>query len=387
MMNRLLFAVVVACGSDPEPAAIQAPAADTEDAAYEPHVASPAEIQYGVCVQCHGLHGEGRPELGAPRIAQLDANYVMSQLRSFRAGTRGYHPNDESGQAMAAVAAGLPDAAIELLGPFVEALDAVGRAPTAKDWGGASAYGTCATCHGRDGTGDVALQAPALAQQDPAYLARQLRHYRDGVRGGPQGAPLGMAMAAQVANLSDSRIDELVAHIGSLRPAPPPVENPPVTRSREEGLAAFADIYAVHTHPRCKNCHPDGDAPLQGDDSHAHIYGITRFSPLEGTHCSTCHAPEPVGDGQVPLPPADAVWSMPPQTMAFQNRTPAQMCAQLKNPETNGGRGLADLAEHVAHDHLLVTSWHSGRETPPISHPELVERYEVWGEAGGPCPD
>ncbi|MEN0067050.1 MAG: c-type cytochrome [Myxococcota bacterium] len=387
-MTRFLFAALAACGSEPEPVApVAAEAPEVEEKAYEPYVAGPAEVQYGVCVQCHGLHGEGRPELGAPRIGQLDAEYVTAQLRSFRAGTRGYDPEDESGQAMRAVAAGLPDEAIELLGPFVEDLDPAPQAPTAKVSGGAAAYGVCSSCHGPDGLGNEALQAPALAQQHPAYLTRQLRHYRDGGRGGPQGAPLGMTMAAQATGLSDDRIERLVAHIGSLREEPPPLENPPVTRSRDEGLAAFADIYAVATHPRCMNCHPDGDAPMQGDDSHAHIYGITRFSPLEGTHCSTCHAPKAVGDGQVPLPPADAVWSMPPQAMAFQNRTQGELCNQLKNPATNGGRGLGDLAEHIEHDHLLVTSWHSGRETPPITHAELVERYEIWAEAGGPCPE
>ena len=135
------------------------------------------------------------------------------------------------------------------------------------------------------------------------------------------------------------------------------------------------------------NCHPDGDAPLQGDDSHPHIYGITRFSPLEGTHCRTCHAAQGVGDGQAPLPPADAIWSMPPRAMAFENRTPAELCAQLKDPTVNGHRGLSGLAHHVEEDHLLITSWHSGRDAPPISHAELVERYEIWAEAGGPCPE
>ncbi|MEM6927356.1 MAG: c-type cytochrome [Myxococcota bacterium] len=381
---RLVFILLAACGSESE--VEPAGEAPVEAEAYEGYVASAEEVQYGVCVQCHGAHGEGRPELGAPRIAQLDASYVTAQLRSFRDGTRGYADGDESGQAMAAVAAGLPDAVIDMLGPFVEGLDAALEPPTVAA-GGRGAYASCATCHGADGEGNVALQAPALAQQHPDYLTRQLRHYRDGVRGGPEGAALGQAMAAQATGLSDARIEQLVAYLGSRRPEPPPLENPPVTRSREEGLAAFADIYAVSTHPRCMNCHPDGDAPLQGDDSHAHIYGITRFSPLEGTHCSTCHAPSGVGDGQAPLPPADAIWSMPPRAMAFENRTPAQICAQLKDPEINGRRGLSGLAHHIEKDHLLITSWHSGRPTPPITHEELVERYEIWGEAGGPCPE
>lgn len=386
-MSRFLLVFLAACGSDPSTPtpAPTVPAAD-EAPAYEAYVASPAEIQYGVCVQCHGAHGEGRPELGAPRIAQLDAGYVAAQLRAFRGGKRGYHLEDESGLAMAAVAGGLPDAVIDILAPFVEALDAAPEPPTARVGGGAGAYAQCATCHGGNGEGNAELQAPALAQQDPAYLTRQLEHYRDGVRGGPDGTALGQAMAAQARGLSDARIDRLVSHLTSLRPEPPPLDNPTVTRSVEEGLAAFADIYEVSTHPRCMNCHPDGDAPMQGDDSHPHIYGITRFSPLEGIHCSLCHAPNAVSDGQAPLPPADAIWSMPPRAMAFQNRTSTQLCEQLKDPDVNGRRGLGGLAHHIEKDHLLITSWHSGRDKPPISHEALVERYEIWGEAGGPCP-
>src|SRR5262249_58451043 len=31
---------------------------------------------------------------------------------------------------------------------------------------------------------------------------------------------------------------------------------------------AFTKAYPVFMHPRCQNCHPAGDTPLQGDDSH-----------------------------------------------------------------------------------------------------------------------
>ena len=47
---------------------------------------------------------------------------------------------------------------------------------------------------------------------------------------------------------------------------------------------------------------------------------------------------------------------------------------------------LVELTEHVENDHLLMTSWHSGRTPPPISHEELVERFETWSAAGAPCP-
>ena len=39
---------------------------------------------------------------------------------------------------------------------------------------------------------------------------------------------------------------------------------------------AFLQVYKVVTSPRCQNCHPAGDAPLQGDDSHVHMQNVKR---------------------------------------------------------------------------------------------------------------
>src|SRR5258706_10489455 len=44
----------------------------------------------------------------------------------------------------------------------------------------------------------------------------------------------------------------------------------------EESKTAFLEAYKVFMHPRCMNCHPSGDAPLQGDDSHIHLQNVTR---------------------------------------------------------------------------------------------------------------
>lgn len=341
------------------------------------------EVQYGVCVQCHGLHGEGRPELGAPRIGDLDAAYVTTQLRAFRGGLRGHPGDTEAAWAMGAIGQGLPDALIDDLADFVAERHPAPQPPGPADARGASLYRPCATCHGAKAEGRPELNAPALAQQDEAYLLRQLQSFRDGRRN--QG--LSAAMAAQIRpGTPDDDLRAMVRHVVSLRPPLPPKNDPPVTRSEAEGLAAWADIYSVVTHPRCMNCHPDGDAPKQGDDSHLHRFKITRFSPLEGVHCTSCHAPSGVYDGQVPFPPADPVWSMPPRAMAFENRTSGALCKQLQDPAVNGGRGLSDTLHHIESDHLLITSWHSGREAPPITHAELVQRVKVWGEAGGPCP-
>lgn len=167
--------------------------------------------------------------------------------------------------------------------------------------------------------------------------------------------------------------------------ADPPAAAPAV--SEADGLAAFSDIYKVSQSPRCMNCHPAGDVPLQTDESVAHTMGITRDSLYVGLACSTCHRAKGLGLEDLPhLPPADPHWRMPPATMGFQDRTEAALCRQLADPTQTGDRDLNALTEHVRTDHLLMTSWHSGRTPPPLSHEELIERFATWAAAGGPCP-
>lgn len=347
-----------------------------------------AEIQFGVCVHCHGAHGEGRPELNGPRIGDLDAGYVKTQLLAYKNGSRAVNPEHPGALAMVAIAKGLPDErSIATLASFTAALTPEYRAKGNAVPSGTALFAPCVTCHGPDATGKAELGTPNLLYQDGAYLTRQLKNYRDGTRSAHGGAPLSGGMGAMTQQLSDGQIDTLVAHIASLRPERPPLRNYDVSVSTEDGLRAFADIYAVSMHPRCLNCHPAGDAPLHTDASIRHDFGIDRFSPLVGVHCSTCHAAAPVGDGLAPLPPADPIWSLAPKAMVFEGRTPKQLCEQLKDPQINGGRGHVDTTAHVANDHLLQTSWHSGRTVPPISHAELVKRFETWGRAGGPCPE
>src|SRR5882672_8754726 len=43
-----------------------------------------------------------------------------------------------------------------------------------------------------------------------------------------------------------------------------------------ESVEAFMQVYKVLMSPRCMNCHPAGDQPLQGDDSHIHTMSVQR---------------------------------------------------------------------------------------------------------------
>lgn len=49
-----------------------------------------------------------------------------------------------------------------------------------------------------------------------------------------------------------------------------------INRDSIASVKAFTEVYKVLMSPRCMNCHPSGDAPLQGDDSHMHTMNIQR---------------------------------------------------------------------------------------------------------------
>jgi hypothetical protein len=188
------------------------------------------------------------------------------------------------------------------------------------------------------------------------------------------------AIAACLAALLAAGASRVAAQTPPSAPAPSP-ERPDAERD-------FAVLATVLLSPRCKNCHPAGDAPLQGDRGTPHAMNITRRSAEAGLPCTTCHreanAPMPGG------PPGVSGWRLPPAEtpMIFEGRSPHELCLQLKDPKMTGGRSLAQLREHLAHDHLVLWGWHPGpgRTPPPVTHDALVAATDRWLSAGAPCP-
>jgi hypothetical protein len=176
-------------------------------------------------------------------------------------------------------------------------------------------------------------------------------------------------------------------------PAPARPPSPPSPSDIAEAKLAFADVYRVLLSPRCRNCHPRGEAPLQSDDGVPHAMNITRASAASGLVCATCHADRNSEDtiGLVGGPPGAPHWGLPPEKtpMIFEGRTPAALCAQLKDPAQNGERSLADLVHHVGHDGLVLWGWSPGgdRTVPPISHAAFVAAFTRWTRGGGACPE
>lgn len=89
---------------------------------------------------------------------------------------------------------------------------------------GKALYAACAGCHGEQGEGNQAVNAPKLAGQDGWYLRRQLAHFKQGARGAGDRDANGKIMAQMMATLPDAAAkDNVVAYIVTLpdkRPAP-----------------------------------------------------------------------------------------------------------------------------------------------------------------------
>jgi cytochrome c oxidase subunit II len=177
------------------------------------------KASYAVCAACHGASGEGNVALNAPRLNGQGAWYLERQLRLFKAGARGTHEKDVFGKMMAPMAATLVDeAAIANVAAYVAALPDAPAATTIKGDvdKGRQRYATCAACHGADAGGIAATNAPRLHGMSDWYMARQLRNFRDGVRGAHAQDIYGGQMALMAGMLvDDAAIGDILAYINS----------------------------------------------------------------------------------------------------------------------------------------------------------------------------
>lgn len=180
---------------------------------------------------------------------------------------------------------------------------------------------------------------------------------------------------------------------------PPPAEGPvaqtaarPV--SQQEALADFEVVRSVLQHPRCQNCHPQGDVPLQGDQGVLHTQNVQRGPEgkgMPGEECTTCHGPgNPPASYGLHIPPGvPNGWHMPgpDHKLVFVGVAPGPLCEAVRDPNRNGGMKTEALEKHIE-DPLVTWGWTPGRGRTaiPVPREQFKKAWNDWLHAGSPCP-
>lgn len=160
------------------------------------------------CVSCHGPAGQSENE-DWPSLAGQKQSYLLQQLKDFKSGARP-HPM------MAPVVANLKDADLPVLASYFS------QQPAAQPHHPAAANAVlpptgaaCMACHD-----NAALPTePFLHGQKAAYLAEQIKAFRDGKR-------KNAVMEAMVKPLSDQDVAAIALHFSTLAPIPPAAPAP-----------------------------------------------------------------------------------------------------------------------------------------------------------------
>jgi hypothetical protein len=152
--------------------------------------------------------------------------------------------------------------------------------------------------------------------------------------------------------------------------------------------AMFTELGKVLTHPRCTNCHPAGDRPRQGDLSRLHQPPVARGIDghgLPAMRCSICHQNANFEPGRMPGHPE---WHLAPREMAWEGKSIAEICAQIKDPARNGGRKPEELIHHIGEDTLVGWAWSpgTGRSPAPGTQKQAGALVEAWVKSGAACP-
>ena len=197
------------------------------------------------CSSCHGETGAGQPAAGIPRLAGLDARYIVRQLESFTSSTRAnsvMHPiasalTAPERTAVAGYFSGQTPPRAKDTVPDPK-LIAAGAALAARgDW--SKGIPACKSCHAPDALGTDGT-VPRLAAQSSEYIVAQLRAWQAGTR---HDDPLGL-MTAIASKLDADQVAAVAAYFFSQpvngAPIGAPASDPVAEETTKPVLQGFA---------------------------------------------------------------------------------------------------------------------------------------------------
>jgi cytochrome c553 len=168
------------------------------------------------CVACHGVNGNSSNPVW-PNLAAQHKQYIEKQLQAFKSGAR-------QDPLMSPMAAPLSEDDMADLAAYYSNQAPTGQleADPSKLSQGQRLYrggdankgvAACIACHGPTGDGNPTALYPAIGGQHAAYVAKQLRAYREGTR---QTDPNQM-MRNVAHSMSDEQIDAVAAYVQGMR--------------------------------------------------------------------------------------------------------------------------------------------------------------------------
>ena len=109
---------------------------------------------------------------------------------------------------------------------------------------GQAGYAVCGACHGPQGQGQQALNAPKIAGLGAWYVERQLAYFKDGIRGTAEGDTFGATMAPMMATVPDrNAMRNIAAYVESL---PDEAVETTVSGDVERGQDLYVTCAACH---------------------------------------------------------------------------------------------------------------------------------------------
>lgn len=174
---------------------------------------------YQQCIACHGPSGAGNRDLGAPAIAGLKAWYVTGQLRKYKSGIRGSHPEDAEGARMRPIAQGLSEDDITAVAAAIAQMPPEQGTPTVEGdpERGHKYWARCTSCHGPYAAGDPQSGAAPLNVSNDWYYLSQIEKFKNGQRGTHPDDTHGAVMRSVALTLNRERTTkDLIAYIATL---------------------------------------------------------------------------------------------------------------------------------------------------------------------------
>ena len=158
-------------------------------------------------------------------------------------------------------------------------------------------------------------------------------------------------------------------------------------------VEAFETMMQVVTHKRCMNCHPDGNQPKQGENSHLHYFGVQRGNDGHGIaalKCGTCHQSENNQNSGVPGAPH---WHLAPRSMAWEGLSKVEIGRRIIDRKYNGDKSIEEIEKHMTEDELVLWAFEPGlnneglpREKPPVSKQDYIDAVKIWIANGAKIP-